>query len=76
MNKIPKDAYADALLLNVKVLRSGAVIKRDAYADGLLQYVHEEVTAPVLTVDEKVLRNDVTENGKDGKDEDGAALIY
>ena len=68
MNTIPKDPYADALLLNVKTLQSGAVIKRDAYADGLLHYVHDEAIRAILPVDEEATDKAVTGNGEDGKD--------
>ena len=36
MNSIPKDPYADALLLNLKSSMPGAIIKKDAYAEALL----------------------------------------
>ena len=68
MNNIPRDAYADALLLNVKLLKSGAVIKRDAYADGLLNYVHDEAITAKLPVDEEAPDKTVTGNGEDGKE--------
>jgi hypothetical protein len=57
MNIIPKDPYADALLLNIKVMKPGVVIKRDAYADGLLHYV-QDGAAPAFPVDEKAPHHD------------------
>ncbi len=51
MNTIPKDPYADTLLLNVKISIPGAIIKRDTYADGLLNYVHDKVGTTVFPVD-------------------------
>ena len=63
MNNIPKDPYADDLLLNVTVLKAGLSIKRDAYADGLLNYVQDEAHANMFPVDEKA-PDDVIKNGE------------
>lgn len=68
MNNIPKDAYADALLLNVQLLKAGAVIKRDAYADELLHYVQDTAASPTIPLNEKAPDNAITGHGEDGKE--------
>ena len=62
MNTIPKDAYTDELLLNVKISKPGAAIIRDAYADRLLHYVHDKANTPEFTI------NDATPAYGKGKD--------